>query len=284
MRVAVVGLLVRRMSPHLLICLRRCLALLCHCLCLVASGGLADEVDESILAAAFRPFGDLRLVMVPRDATTRTTHTQSLAAARPSQLSPALAFHIRRTLSRLRFPPISTSVAAVLRAALASNVGKIPSSASPPCSLASPPLSGSLLTRSITTASASTAAAHCCCCCVSEKHRGFGFVEMEDPADATAALENMNDSELMGRVIRCNLARPATAAKQGVWAHQSDAEEWLASLGKDAAAVDAQIAHQQNQEAKVRDRGKWRMEQRSRSALTLLPALFLLPTQARAAQ
>jgi len=41
-----------------------------------------------------------------------------------------------------------------------------------------------------------------------EKHRGFGFVEFENAEDAAAAIDNMNDSELFGRTIRVNTARP----------------------------------------------------------------------------
>ncbi|KAK9876718.1 hypothetical protein WA026_014957 [Henosepilachna vigintioctopunctata] len=42
----------------------------------------------------------------------------------------------------------------------------------------------------------------------SEKHRGFAFIEFESPEDAAAAIDNMNDSELFGRTIRVNLAKP----------------------------------------------------------------------------
>ncbi|XP_072045736.1 peptidyl-prolyl cis-trans isomerase E-like [Amphiura filiformis] len=41
-----------------------------------------------------------------------------------------------------------------------------------------------------------------------EKHRGFAFVEFEFAEDAAAAIDNMNDSELFGRTIRVNLAKP----------------------------------------------------------------------------
>eukprot|EP00079_Xenopus_tropicalis_P021544 XP_012812891.1 PREDICTED: peptidyl-prolyl cis-trans isomerase E isoform X1 [Xenopus tropicalis] len=41
-----------------------------------------------------------------------------------------------------------------------------------------------------------------------EKHRGFAFVEFELPEDAAAAIDNMNESELFGRTIRVNLAKP----------------------------------------------------------------------------
>jgi len=40
------------------------------------------------------------------------------------------------------------------------------------------------------------------------KHRGFAFVEFEAAEDAAAAIDNMNESELCGRTLRCNLAKP----------------------------------------------------------------------------
>ena len=42
----------------------------------------------------------------------------------------------------------------------------------------------------------------------SEKHRGFAFIEFEVAEDAAAAIDNMNDSELFGRTIRVNIAKP----------------------------------------------------------------------------
>ncbi len=42
--------------------------------------------------------------------------------------------------------------------------------------------------------------------------RGFAFVEMETDAEETAAIEAMNDCELMGRNIKINKAKPR---KQG---------------------------------------------------------------------
>lgn len=40
------------------------------------------------------------------------------------------------------------------------------------------------------------------------QHRGFGFVEFEEASDAQAAIDNMNLSELYGKVVKVNLARP----------------------------------------------------------------------------
>ncbi|KAF8371826.1 cyn-13, partial [Pristionchus pacificus] len=68
-------------------------------------------------------------------------------------------------------------------------------------------------------------------------HRGFGFVEFELPEDAAAAIDNMNESELFGRTIRVNFARPPKASEQSsrpVWAD----EEWLRKYGGASANND----------------------------------------------
>lgn len=39
-------------------------------------------------------------------------------------------------------------------------------------------------------------------------HRGFGYVEFEDAADAKEAVNNMDQSELYGRVIKVAMAKP----------------------------------------------------------------------------
>ena len=44
-----------------------------------------------------------------------------------------------------------------------------------------------------------------------EKHRGFAFVQFEDRADAADAIDNMNNAELFGRVLRVNIAKPSAA-------------------------------------------------------------------------
>lgn len=42
----------------------------------------------------------------------------------------------------------------------------------------------------------------------SNQHRGFAFVEFEEPGDAADAMDNMNGAELFGRVLRVNYAQP----------------------------------------------------------------------------
>jgi peptidyl-prolyl isomerase E (cyclophilin E) len=50
------------------------------------------------------------------------------------------------------------------------------------------------------------------------KHRGFGFVEYEDPDDAQAAVDNMNHAELYGRVLKVNVSNKGIGKGQGLWA------------------------------------------------------------------
>lgn len=49
-----------------------------------------------------------------------------------------------------------------------------------------------------------------------ELHRGFGYVEFEDPADAKEAIDNMHQAELFGRVIKVSAAKPQKNASEGL--------------------------------------------------------------------
>eukprot|EP00983_Pelagomonas_calceolata_P067442 1149479-Pelagomonas_calceolata.AAC.2 len=53
------------------------------------------------------------------------------------------------------------------------------------------------------------------------KHRGFGFIEYEDKEDSAAAIENMHNAELFGRVLKTNYAQPMKikGGDKG-WSHQ----------------------------------------------------------------
>lgn len=59
-----------------------------------------------------------------------------------------------------------------------------------------------------------------------QKHRGFAFVEFESAEDASNAIDNMNDSEIFGKTIRVNIAKPVKL-KEGsarpVWSEDA----WL---------------------------------------------------------
>ena len=49
----------------------------------------------------------------------------------------------------------------------------------------------------------------------SGQSKGFGFVEMTDSADAARAIEQFNETELKGRNIKVNEARPREAGGGG---------------------------------------------------------------------
>lgn len=59
-----------------------------------------------------------------------------------------------------------------------------------------------------------------------QKHRGFAFIEFEFAEEAAAAIDNMNDSELFGRTIRVNLAKPMKIKEGSSRAVWSD-DAWL---------------------------------------------------------
>lgn len=84
-----------------------------------------------------------------------------------------------------------------------------------------------------------------------DKHRGFGFVEYEEPDDAKEAMDNMSDSEMHGRVLKVNVAKPNAIKNQAVWA---EADKWYENtLAEDAAGVDAEIRQEQNKDAKRKE-------------------------------
>ncbi len=49
-----------------------------------------------------------------------------------------------------------------------------------------------------------------------EPHRGFAYVEFEDAEDAKEAIDNMDQSELFGRVIKVSAAKVPKSANQGL--------------------------------------------------------------------
>lgn len=49
-----------------------------------------------------------------------------------------------------------------------------------------------------------------------EPHRGFGYVEYEHPGDAKEAIDNMDQSELFGRVIKVAQAKPQKESNEGL--------------------------------------------------------------------
>ena len=82
----------------------------------------------------------------------------------------------------------------------------------------------------------------------SQKHRGFGFVEFELAEDAAAAIDNMNESELFGRTIRVNIAKPMKIKEgysRAVWSEDS----WLSKH----AGQTLEDADMKNAEEKVKE-------------------------------
>ena len=49
-----------------------------------------------------------------------------------------------------------------------------------------------------------------------DRHRGFGYVEFELPQDAKEAIDNMDQSELYGRVIKVAAAKPQKDSNEGL--------------------------------------------------------------------
>ena len=45
--------------------------------------------------------------------------------------------------------------------------------------------------------------------------KGFGFVEMSNETEARAAMDSLNDSDLQGRTLKVNEARPRNEGQRG---------------------------------------------------------------------
>ncbi|KAH8903961.1 RNA recognition domain-containing protein [Coniochaeta sp. PMI_546] len=63
-----------------------------------------------------------------------------------------------------------------------------------------------------------------------DPHRGFAYVEFEDAEDAKEAIDNMDQAELFGRVIKVNPAKAPKSADEGLGSKTAvwEQEEWLA--------------------------------------------------------
>ncbi len=49
----------------------------------------------------------------------------------------------------------------------------------------------------------------------SGRSKGFGFVEMSNETEARAAMDSLNDSDLDGRTLKVNEARPRNEGQRG---------------------------------------------------------------------
>lgn len=67
------------------------------------------------------------------------------------------------------------------------------------------------------------------------KTKGYGFVEFENEEDAADAIENMDGSELLGKVLRCNVAKAVSKLVPGkaVWSSDEWAQKEMAEADED---------------------------------------------------
>lgn len=55
-----------------------------------------------------------------------------------------------------------------------------------------------------------------------QKHKGFAFIEFQLAEDAADAIDNMDNSEILGKTIRVNIAKPMKhkdGGNQPIWAN-----------------------------------------------------------------
>eukprot|EP01025_Chloroclados_australasicus_P020749 TRINITY_DN21895_c0_g1_i1.p1 TRINITY_DN21895_c0_g1~~TRINITY_DN21895_c0_g1_i1.p1 ORF type:complete len:171 (-),score=44.21 TRINITY_DN21895_c0_g1_i1:399-911(-) len=88
----------------------------------------------------------------------------------------------------------------------------------------------------------------------SNNHRGFGFVQFEEKGDAAAAIDNMHNAELHGKVLKVNYAIPMKikGGDKG-WSHQpvwADLDKYLEEqqAEKELEELDAAVGEQQQQQ------------------------------------
>ncbi|KAJ4412556.1 hypothetical protein N0V82_008733 [Gnomoniopsis sp. IMI 355080] len=81
-----------------------------------------------------------------------------------------------------------------------------------------------------------------------EPHRGFAYVEFEDADDAKEAMDNMDQSELFGRVIKVTAAKAPKSADEGLGSKKAlwEQESWLA---QNAVSEEDRLAAEQAQAA-----------------------------------
>eukprot|EP01112_Ceratiomyxa_fruticulosa_P021268 TRINITY_DN7423_c0_g1_i2.p1 TRINITY_DN7423_c0_g1~~TRINITY_DN7423_c0_g1_i2.p1 ORF type:complete len:177 (-),score=49.90 TRINITY_DN7423_c0_g1_i2:163-621(-) len=94
----------------------------------------------------------------------------------------------------------------------------------------------------------------------SGKHKGFGFVEYELEEDAKEALDNMSESELYGRVLKVNIAKPTqlTKTNKAVWESDHYITE-NAKLGENAEGAEGEPATEPSSASMIDDKEKARI-------------------------
>ncbi|KAJ3321674.1 hypothetical protein HDV06_003967 [Boothiomyces sp. JEL0866] len=87
-----------------------------------------------------------------------------------------------------------------------------------------------------------------------QKHRGFAFIEYETQEDCQAALENMNLSELHGKLLKVNLARQGKYQQMQTKAVWEDEEFVLAKVPQDEEQQEALRAKAKKKEEPEEER------------------------------
>lgn len=73
-----------------------------------------------------------------------------------------------------------------------------------------------------------------------DNHRGFGYVEFESPQDAKEAIDNMDQSELYGRIIKVSAAKPQKDSNEGLGSKTAIWEQvWSLCLSKSVITCDS---------------------------------------------
>ncbi|KAF9877760.1 RNA recognition domain-containing protein [Colletotrichum karsti] len=77
-----------------------------------------------------------------------------------------------------------------------------------------------------------------------DPHRGFAYVEYEDAEDAKEAIDNMDQSEFFGRVIKVSAAKVPKSADEGLGSKKAlwEQEGWLA---ENAVSEEDRLASEQ---------------------------------------
>lgn len=83
-----------------------------------------------------------------------------------------------------------------------------------------------------------------------DPHRGFGYVEFEVITDAKEAIDNMDQSEFFGRVIKVAPAKPQKDSNEGLGSKTAiwETEGWIA---QHAVSEEDRLAAQHVQKAKL---------------------------------
>ncbi|KAK4216147.1 peptidyl-prolyl cis-trans isomerase E [Rhypophila decipiens] len=85
-----------------------------------------------------------------------------------------------------------------------------------------------------------------------DPHRGFAYVEYEDAEDAKEAIDNMDQSELFGRVIKVSAAKAPRSTNSGLGSKTAvwEQEGWLA---ENAVSEEDRMAAEQAQIPRAED-------------------------------